>query len=120
MNNVFYFYNINKIGGIETFFYYLAKKYKNYDITIYYQVGDLAQIKRLSQYVRVKKYTGEKIKCKKIFFNFNLDIIKNADYIIDLGPNGGDNGGTIVASGTPEEVALCEKSYTGLFLKKVL
>ena len=79
MNNVFYFYNINKIGGIETFFYYLAKKYKNYDITIYYQVGDLAQIKRLAQYVRVKKYTGEKIKCKKIFFNFNLDIIDNVE-----------------------------------------
>ena len=79
MNNVFYFYNINKIGGIETFFYYLAKKYKNYDITIYYQVGDLAQIKRLSQYVRVKKYNGEKIKCKKIFFNFNLDIIDNVE-----------------------------------------
>ena len=79
MKNVFYFYNINKIGGIESFFYYLAKKYKNYDITIFYQVGDLAQIKRLSKYVRVKKYTGEKIKCEKMFFNFNLDIIDNVE-----------------------------------------
>lgn len=50
----------------------------------------------------------------------NLDVIKVADHIIDLGPEGGDNGGTIVAVGTPEEVAACEKSYTGQFLKKVL
>ena len=50
----------------------------------------------------------------------NLDIIKTADYIIDLGPEGGDGGGTIVAQGTPETVAQAENSYTGMFLKKVL
>ena len=50
----------------------------------------------------------------------NLDVIKTADWIIDLGPEGGDDGGTVVATGTPEEVALCEKSYTGQFLKKAL
>ena len=50
----------------------------------------------------------------------NLDLIKCADYIIDLGPEGGDGGGTIVATGTPEEVAMCEKSYTGMFLKDKL
>ena len=50
----------------------------------------------------------------------NLDIIKMADYIIDLGPNGGDGGGTIVATGTPEEVALNKKSYTGEYLADVL
>ncbi len=50
----------------------------------------------------------------------NLDVIKTADYIIDLGPEGGDRGGNIVATGTPEEVAKCKKSYTGQFLKKVL
>ena len=50
----------------------------------------------------------------------NLDVIKTADYIVDLGPEGGDNGGEIVCTGTPEEVALCEKSHTGRFLKKVL
>ena len=50
----------------------------------------------------------------------NLDVIKTADYIIDLGPDGGDNGGTIVAQGTPEEVAQCEKSFTGQYLKKML
>jgi len=46
----------------------------------------------------------------------NLDVIKSADYVIDLGPDGGDNGGEIVACGTPEEVAKCERSYTGKFL----
>ena len=50
----------------------------------------------------------------------NLDVVKTADYVIDLGPEGGDGGGTVVATGTPEEIARCEKSYTGQFLKKVL
>ena len=50
----------------------------------------------------------------------NLDLIKTADYIIDLGPEGGDGGGTLVAAGTPEEVAKCEKSYTGTFLRDKL
>ena len=49
----------------------------------------------------------------------NLDVIKTADYIIDLGPEGGDKGGSIVAMGTPEEVSQNEKSYTGQYLKKV-
>lgn len=50
----------------------------------------------------------------------NLDVIKSADYIIDLGIEGGDNGGTVVAVGTPEQIAECEKSYTGQYLKKYL
>jgi excinuclease ABC subunit A len=50
----------------------------------------------------------------------NLDIIKTADYIIDLGPEGGDGGGNVVAYGTPEEVADCERSYTGRYLKSYL
>ncbi|MBQ7108611.1 MAG: excinuclease ABC subunit UvrA [Clostridia bacterium] len=50
----------------------------------------------------------------------NLDVIKTADYIIDLGPEGGDKGGEVVCEGTPEEVAACEKSHTGRFLKKIL
>ena len=50
----------------------------------------------------------------------NLDVIKVADYIIDLGPEGGDRGGQIVVQGTPEKVAKCEESYTGLYLKKIL
>lgn len=50
----------------------------------------------------------------------NLDLIKTADHIIDLGPEGGDKGGFIVAQGTPEQVAKCEESYTGQYLKKFL
>ena len=50
----------------------------------------------------------------------NLDVIKVSDYIIDLGPDGGDAGGKIIATGTPEEVANNPKSYTGYYLKKVL
>lgn len=55
-----------------------------------------------------------------IIIEHNLDVIKTADYIIDLGPEGGDGGGTVVITGTPEEVAKCEKSYTGQFLKGIL
>ncbi|MBQ8689936.1 MAG: excinuclease ABC subunit UvrA [Clostridia bacterium] len=55
-----------------------------------------------------------------IVIEHNLDLIKTADYIIDLGPEGGDGGGTLVASGTPEQVAKCEKSYTGAFLRDKL
>lgn len=78
MKNIFFFRHINQIGGIETYFYYLAKKYQDWDITIYYMTGDIEQIKRLQQYVRVKQFKkGEKIVCDKAFFNFNLDIIDN-------------------------------------------
>ncbi len=55
-----------------------------------------------------------------VVIEHNLDVIKTADYIIDLGPEGGDKGGKIVACGTPEEVAKCKKSYTGQYLKKIL
>lgn len=55
-----------------------------------------------------------------VVIEHNLDLIKNADYIIDLGPEGGPDGGSIVCSGTPEQVANCPKSYTGQFLFKEL
>ena len=55
-----------------------------------------------------------------VVIEHNLDVIKCADHIIDLGPEGGDGGGTIVCSGTPEEVAACEASYTGQYLKRML
>jgi excinuclease ABC subunit A len=55
-----------------------------------------------------------------IIIEHNLDVIKTADHIIDLGPEGGTGGGTIVAEGTPEEIAACEKSYTGHYLKDLL
>lgn len=55
-----------------------------------------------------------------IVIEHNLDVIKTADYIIDLGPEGGDKGGLVVAAGTPEEVAAVPDSYTGQYLQKVL
>lgn len=55
-----------------------------------------------------------------VIIEHNLDVIKTADYLIDLGPEGGDEGGEIVASGTPEEIAKEPKSYTGMFLKQIL
>ena len=55
-----------------------------------------------------------------VVIEHNLDMIKTADHIIDLGPDGGDAGGEIVATGTPEQVAKCENSYTGMYLKKML
>ena len=50
----------------------------------------------------------------------NLDVIKSADYLIDLGPEGGSGGGTLVACGTPEQIAACPESFTGQYLKKLL
>ena len=50
----------------------------------------------------------------------NLDVIKTADYLIDLGPEGGDQGGKVIATGTPEEVAKCKASFTGQYLKPLL
>ena len=55
-----------------------------------------------------------------VVIEHNLDVIKTADYIIDIGPDGGDRGGTIVASGTPEEVSKVPESYTGAYIKKYL
>ena len=55
-----------------------------------------------------------------IVIEHNLDVIKVADQIIDLGPEGGDGGGQVIVTGSPEEVAQCERSYTGQFLKKIL
>jgi excinuclease ABC subunit A len=55
-----------------------------------------------------------------VVIEHNLDVIKVADYIIDLGPEGGDKGGTIVATGSPEQVAKCKDSHTGRFLRQIL
>lgn len=55
-----------------------------------------------------------------VVIEHNLDVIKTADYIIDIGPEGGDKGGTVVATGTPEEIANCNESYTGIYIKKQL
>ena len=55
-----------------------------------------------------------------VVIEHNLDVIKTADYIIDMGPEGGDRGGTVIATGTPEEFASCQESYTGQYVKKYL
>ena len=55
-----------------------------------------------------------------IVIEHNLDVIKTADWIIDLGPDGGDKGGEIIAEGTPEDLCKIKKSYTGQFLKRLL
>ena len=73
-------------------------------------------VKRLNEILQKLVSLGNSI----IVIEHNLDIIKCADHIIDLGPEGGDKGGTLVAVGTPEEVAKNEHSYTGLYLKKML
>ncbi len=55
-----------------------------------------------------------------VVIEHNLDVIKTADYIIDMGPEGGDGGGKVIAKGTPEQVAEAEGSYTGKYVKKYL
>jgi excinuclease ABC subunit A len=55
-----------------------------------------------------------------VVIEHNLDLIKTADYVIDLGPEGGDGGGTVIAKGTPEQIAAVEQSYTGQYLRKLL
>lgn len=80
LNNIFYFRKICAIGGTEQFLYEIAKKYKNYDITVFYDEGDPEQLHRLRKYVRcIKHIPGEKVQCKRAFFNFNLDMINDVE-----------------------------------------
>ena len=55
-----------------------------------------------------------------VVIEHNLDVIKTADYIIDMGPEGGAKGGTVVAQGTPEKITKCKESYTGYYIRKML
>ena len=75
-----------------------------------------ADVDKLSQVIDKLVESGNTV----IIIEHNLDIIKRADYIIDLGPDGGVKGGKVVATGTPEEVAKVKNSYTGQYLRKVL
>ncbi|MBP1577911.1 MAG: ATP-binding cassette domain-containing protein, partial [Oscillospiraceae bacterium] len=75
-----------------------------------------ADVKKLIEVLQLLVEGGNSV----VIIEHNLDVIKVADHIIDLGPEGGDRGGEIVACGTPEEVAKCERSYTGKYLKKLL
>ncbi|MBO4563364.1 MAG: excinuclease ABC subunit UvrA [Clostridia bacterium] len=76
----------------------------------------VADVERLLQILQRLCDGGSSV----LVIEHNLDVIKSADYIIDLGPEGGNDGGTVVACGTPEEVAACKKSYTGQFLNEIL
>lgn len=79
-SNIFYFRVISPIGGTEQFLYEIAKKYKDYDITIFYDETDGEQLRRLKKLVRCKKHIyGQKVKCKKAFFNFNIDMIEDIE-----------------------------------------
>lgn len=79
-NNILYFKKINKIGGTESFLWEIAKKYKDLDITIFFDEADYSQVKRLRQYVRCKKRKeGEIVECKRAFFNFNIDMIDDVE-----------------------------------------
>ncbi len=75
-----------------------------------------ADVKKLIEVLQRLVNNGDTV----IVIEHNLDVIKNADYIIDIGPEGGDEGGTVVAKGTPEQIAACENSYTGQYLKGLL
>ena len=76
----------------------------------------LADIQKLLEVLQALRDQGNTI----LVIEHNLDVIKVADHIIDLGPEGGDQGGTVVVAGTPEKVAACKKSYTGKYLKPLL
>ena len=76
----------------------------------------IADVHRLVDILQRLVDTGNTI----LVIEHNLDLIKTADYIIDLGPEGGEKGGEVVAVGTPEQIVKNERSYTGQFLKKYL
>ena len=75
-----------------------------------------ADVEKLIEILHKLKDAGNTV----VVIEHNLDVIKTADYIIDMGPEGGDRGGTVIAQGTPEEVAKCKKSYTGHYIGKML
>lgn len=70
---------MNVLGGVETFLYELAKMFQDYDFVIYYRNIPKNQLERLQKYVRCVKYKGEKLKCKKLFMNYDISIIDNVD-----------------------------------------
>ena len=78
-SNIFYVSNFNVIGGVETYIYELARKYKDYDITVVYKTGHQNQLRRLMKYVKVHKYRDGWIKCKKMFCNYETDILDKVD-----------------------------------------
>ena len=86
VNNIYWVGNLNVIGGVETFLYELAKMFQEYDFVIYYKNIPTNQLDRLQKYVKCVKYKGEKLKCKKLFMNYDISIIDNveADEYIEI------------------------------------
>ena len=85
-DNVFYYRRLVAVGGVETFFHELAKKYGSRDITVLYRDGDQAQLRRLAEYVRVRCWRGEPVECRRAFFGYyydkaDLDAIHAEEYL---------------------------------------
>lgn len=79
INNIYWVGTLHSIGGVETAIYELAKEFTDYDFVIYYNNIPKEQLKRLKKYVRCIKYKGEKLKCKKLFMNYDISIIDNVE-----------------------------------------
>ena len=75
-----------------------------------------ADIQKLLEVLQMLVQAGNTV----VIIEHNLDVIKSADYVIDIGPEGGDAGGNVVATGTPEDIAKVSASFTGKYLKKIL
>lgn len=78
-NNIFYMHRLNVIGGTESFLYYISRVCKGKDVLILYEVGDIAQVNRIRKYAPCIQYEGQRIICKRIFFNYGYSIIDNVD-----------------------------------------
>lgn len=85
-DTIFYYGHVCRIGGVETFFYEMARKYADRDITLLYRTGDAEQLRRLAQYIRVKKWDGKPVQCRQAVFGYSfeprdLDLIQAEEYI---------------------------------------
>ena len=84
--------------------------------TILHNIPQIEEVKRLMEVLHALVDTGNSM----VIIEHNLDVIKSADHIIDMGPEGGAGGGVVVAEGTPEQVSKIPNSSTGMFLSKIL
>lgn len=75
--NIFYMHRLSDIGGVESFFYYMSRKYSNKDIMFVYKVGNAKQVNRLRETVRAVQFVGQKFECEKLFCNYNFEILDN-------------------------------------------
>lgn len=85
-NTILYYGHVSRIGGVETFFYEMARKYADRDLTLLYKSGDAEQLRRVAQYIRVKKWDGKPVCCRQAIFGYSfepgdLDLIRAEEYI---------------------------------------